>query len=183
MQSQEDGLGKCREDELGHPWHTYPSSPGTHSCNYMVPTERERQLQMLIQIPRAWQSKTHILVIHEQNCFPIFLHARFHFNWADWCVTWKVFNCSFALGPNMDITEGSRASFMDKLMQGSQKCNFESWQMELIYLSQRTGRPLPHVALWFKVSIYHRYDPTPSTTIQKVQEGLYNAPKFTACAG
>ena len=117
---------------------------------------------------RTWQSKTFFL---------IFLLARFHLNWVDWSVTWKVFNCSFALGPNMDITEGSRASFMDKLMQGSQKCNFESWQMELIYLSQRTGRPLPHVALWFKVSIYHRYDPTPHHHHTKGTRGTLQRPK------
>ena len=89
----------------------------------------------------------------------------------------RVFNCSFALGPNMDITEGSRASFMDKLMQKLQKCNFESWQMELIYLSQRTGRPLPHVALWFKVSIYHRYDPTPHHHHTKGTRGTLQRPK------
>ena len=44
----------------------------------------------------------------------------------------------------------------------AEKCNVGGgWQMELIHLSRRRGRPLPHVALWFKVSIYHRYDPTP----------------------
>ena len=115
--------------------------------------------------------------LEKQNSFSIFRHARFHFNWAGWCVTWEVFNCSFALGPNMDITEGSRASFMDKLMQKLQKCNFESSQMELIYLSQRTGRPLPHVALWFKVSIYHRYDPTPHHHHTKGTRGTLQRPK------
>ena len=79
------------------------------------------------------------------------------------------------LHPNMDISEVSMASLKDKWVQRARKCNFERWKIELIYLSRGTGRPLPHVALWFKVHIYHRYDPTPTTTaIAKVQGGLYN---------
>ena len=71
--------------------------------------------------------------------------------------------CLIALSPSAQtwISLEVAGILMDKLRQKLMKWNFESWQMELIYLSQRTGRPLPHVALWFKVSIYHRYDPTP----------------------
>ena len=64
----------------------------------------------------------------------------------------------------------------------AEKCNVGGgWQMELIHLSRRRGRPLPHVALWFKVSIYHRYDPTPPWHRTKGTRWVYNAPEFTTC--